>query len=64
MSMIAICDGCGRPEKARHAPNGDWLKPEIWYQRSDEDGIQLACSRQCIGTVAAKSGTTNVVWPL
>ena len=62
MSMIAVCDGCGAVAKAKQWKD-DWSKPYDWFQRSDEDGIQLACSRFCIGTVAEKSGKTGVVWP-
>ncbi len=63
MSMIVICDGCGKPEKARQAGD-EWMKPYDWYQRSDEDGIQIACSRYCIGVVAEKSGKMGAVWPI
>lgn len=60
--MTATCDGCGRQDAARMAKD-EWLKPEGWYQRSDEDGIQIACSRKCIEDVAKKTGKTNAGLP-
>ena len=39
--------------------NGTWWKPRHWYERSDEDGIQTACSRECIDKISEKSGKTN-----
>jgi hypothetical protein len=44
--------------------DGNWHKPMSWYERSDEGGIQSACSRECIGKIAAKSGKTDVVLPI
>jgi len=59
-----ICDGCGRREPATPATEtGRWLKPRGWYERSDDDGIQTACSRECIDRIAAKTGKTDVVLP-
>ena len=63
MSASAICDGCGKQEPMFH--NGQtWHKPNLWFQRSDQDGVQLVCSRECIDIVAAKSGKTRVVLPI
>lgn len=63
MSCIFICDGCGKSKEAEH--NGrDYFKPKDWFQRSDKDGIQTACSRGCIDKISAKTGKTNVVMPL
>ena len=45
-------------------PLGQWLKPPLWYQRSDADGIQLACSRDCIEVTAYRTGKTSVVLPI
>lgn len=53
MSMIAVCDGCGKQQPAVSF-RGDWHKPGSWYERTplDEKGEQeqtiTACSRQCI----------------
>lgn len=58
-----ICDGCGA-EKAGYYAAGNWHKPSDWFERSDEDGAQTACSRGCIETIAAKSGKTAVVLPI
>lgn len=58
------CDGCGKREPGTHGRLGDWHKPSHWYQRGDEDGMQLACSRDCIDRIAAKSGKTGVVLPI
>lgn len=63
MAAESICDACGKREPMEH--NGrDWFKPRHWYERSDEDGVQTACSRDCIQKVASKSGKTNVVLPI
>lgn len=64
MAAEAICDGCGKREPMIDGETGTHLKPFKWYQRSDKDGIQLACSRECIDKIAAKTGKTKVVLPL
>jgi len=62
MACEYICDGCGKREPADF--NGrEWTKPSSWYQRSDEDGIQDACCRECIEIVSKKTGKTSVVLP-
>lgn len=58
------CDGCGCRAPGESSRRGDWFKLSSWYQRVDEDGIQLACSRECIDKIAAKSGKTSVVLPI
>ena len=51
MACEYICDGCGKREPADF--NGrEWVKPSSWYQRSDEDGIQDACCRECIEIIS------------
>jgi len=64
MGMIAICDGCGKQVSAYANSMGNWFKPPSWYERSDKDGIQTACSRECIDKIAEKSGKTGVVLPV
>lgn len=54
-----ICDGCGK-DSGRTQQEG---KPDLWYSRKDEDGIQIACSRECIDIIAAKTGKTRVILP-
>ncbi len=56
-----VCDGCGKEAKGEQWPDGSWHKPRLWYQRTDEDGDQLACSRPCIDTVAAATGKTRAI---
>ena len=63
MPVEFICDGCGKRCPGTFS-NGQWHKPALWYQRSDEDGPQLACSRECIETIAEKTGKTSVVLPI
>lgn len=63
MAVRFICDGCGK-EAEGLCINGDWCKPSSWYQRSDKDGGQLACSRECIESVAKKTGKTGLVLPV
>jgi hypothetical protein len=58
------CDGCGLLGQGHHNRMGDWFKPSHWYQRGDEEGVQLACSRRCIDLIAQKSGKTSVVLPV
>lgn len=62
MACEYICDGCGKRQKALQ--NGvSWFKPSSWFERSDTDGIQTACSRECIEKIAKESGKTSVVAP-
>jgi hypothetical protein len=63
MACEFICDGCGKRAPAEHN-RSDWFKPSQWFQRSDDDGIQVACSRPCIEKIAEKSGKTGVVLPI
>lgn len=58
-----ICDGCGA-RMPMSCVNGHWVKPPSWYERSDDDGIQTACSRECIDKIAEKSGKTSAVLPI
>lgn len=44
--------------------HGNWFKPHSWYERSDDDGIQSACSRECIKKIAEKTGKTSCVLPI
>lgn len=66
MSERTMCDGCGKEADMVFYPGGQngWHKPPKWYQRQDGDGIQDACSRECIKAIAEKSGKTDVVIPL
>lgn len=66
MAAKFICDGCGKETQAGFYPTNagsGWHKPHSWYQRMDEDGIQDACSRECIDKVAAATKKTAVVSP-
>lgn len=59
-----ICDGCGKREPGVPIPeSGRWAKPHAWFERSDSDGIQTACSRECIDRIAERTGKTSVVLP-
>jgi hypothetical protein len=64
MAVEYICDGCGKREKGSTNRMGDSHKPSEWYQRTDDDGTQHACSRRCIDIVASKSGKTDLVLPI
>ena len=57
------CMGCGATAVGELWLNGEWHKPAHWYSRSDADGDQLACSRACIGKVAAATGKSKAVMP-
>lgn len=57
-----ICDGCGKRREADTGRFG-YLIPRGWFQRQDEDGIQIACSRECIEMIAKKTRKTNCVLP-
>lgn len=63
MSAEIICDGCGR-RQPMESSHGNWFKPHTWFERSDNDGIQSACSRACIEKIAKTSGKTAVVLPI
>ena len=63
MACEYICDGCGQRASATRGGLG-WFKPYEWFQRSDTDGPQDACSRVCIDRIAAKSGKTRVILSL
>lgn len=62
MAAEIICDGCGK-RVPMEAANGNWFKPRSWFERSDKDGIQSACSRECIDKIAVASGKTGIVLP-
>ncbi len=63
MGCKYICDGCGKEMHASYNTR-DYFKPNTWFQRSDKDGIQIACSRDCIDAISDKSGKTSVVLPV
>lgn len=58
-----ICDGCGKRAPGWANRMGDWLKPDKWFTRTDDEGTQVACSRECIDIIAAKTGKTRVILP-
>lgn len=65
MACKYVCDGCGKEQAAVPVPEtGLWIKPHSWYERSDDDGIQTACCRECIEKIAEKTGKTSVVFPI
>lgn len=66
MAAEIVCDGCGKRESMVFWKHGDhgWQKPAVWFQRQDEDGIQDACSRECIDEIAKKSGKTKCILPI
>ena len=57
------CQGCGVKAPGEFYNHG-WHKPATWFERSDEDGPQTACSRRCIETISKRSGKTSLVFPL
>jgi hypothetical protein len=59
MSATFKCDGCGTEVQTKRS-----MKPHDWFEREDSDGVQHACSRSCIESVASKSGKTNLVLPI
>jgi hypothetical protein len=64
MAIEYICDGCGKRASAVFVKAARKLdKPPHWFQRSDEDGQQDACSRRCIDKIAEQTGKTKVVLP-
>lgn len=63
MAAEIICDGCGKRSKMP-AYHGNWFKPDSWFERSDDDGIQSACSRECIDKIAKQTGKTGAVLPI
>lgn len=63
MACEFICDGCGKRAAGKATTQGYWFKPHDWYERSDKDGTQTACSRECIDRIAEKTGKTRVVLP-
>lgn len=66
MSCEYTCDGCGKKEPAMIYPGNphNYHKPRDWFERSDKDGIQSVCSRECIKKAAEKSGKTSLVLPV
>lgn len=53
MAAEWICDGCGKREPAvMYGVPRDWHKPRKWFSRADEDGVQDACSPECIEKIA------------
>lgn len=62
MAAEIICDGCGKRVPMEHRGD-DYVKPHLWYQRSDKDGIQVACSRECIRKISEKTGKTSICLP-
>ena len=65
MSCKYVCDGCGKESPAARYENNTtrWFKPHEWFQRGDKDGIQDACSRECVEKVSVKTGKSSLVSP-
>lgn len=56
------CQGCGKVAPAQ-VEGGSWVMPRHWYSRQDADGRQVACSRDCVRSVAERTGKTAPVMP-
>lgn len=63
MAAESICDGCGKRQEMIPV-RGNWIKPYDWFERSDQAGIQTACSRDCIDVIDEKNGKTRVILPI
>jgi hypothetical protein len=63
MAAEAICDGCGKRAPMEYGGH-NWHKPPSWFERSDDDGPQTACSRECIDKIAAQTGKTRCILPI
>lgn len=66
MACEYVCDGCGKRAPGVFYPNGTpgWHKPNSWFSRQDKDGVQDACSRECIDRIAEQTGKTGLVLPI
>lgn len=64
MSAYWKCDGCGLVRRGAMSGDKRWVKPWEWFSRADAEGIQDACSRDCVDAIAAKTGKSRVVLPL
>jgi len=64
MACEFICDECKKRAPGSFNTMGQWFKPHDWYERSDKEGIQTACSRECIKKIAEKTGKTDLVLPI
>jgi hypothetical protein len=64
MAAESICDACGKRAPMSAGLDGEWHKPMSWFERSDGDGIQTACSRECIDKIARETGKTACVFPI
>jgi len=62
--VLFICDGCGVMQQGFFGRYGQAFKPPKWFQRTDDDGTQLACSRECIDRIAKETGKSRVVLPI
>lgn len=59
------CMGCGKEAVGQFYEHSQaWHKPRDWYQRSDKNGVELACSRKCIDAISSKSGSSPLVLPI
>lgn len=64
MSVEFICDGCGKRAPGNVIAWGnDIYKPDKWFQRSDKNETQHACSRECIEKIAIDKGTSRITVP-
>jgi hypothetical protein len=63
MGCQYTCDGCGKVRPA-DLIDGRYRKPGSWYQRSDKDGVQDACSTECAREVNRRTGKGAPIVPL
>lgn len=61
MPAIIICNGCGKQAKMIEGENCHYHKPHSWFERSDEDGILVACSRECVAKISKETGKTGMI---
>ena len=62
--VMFYCDGCGVKGRGINGRGCEYHKPSAWFARKDKDGVQLACSRECIDRIAKKTKKTSVVLPV
>jgi hypothetical protein len=65
MACEYICDGCGEVTKGIFYSTNPtrWFKPDHWFQRSNDKGIQDACSRECAEKINTKTGERTPIAP-
>jgi len=58
MAAKVICDNCGK-QASMFSVRENWFRPNDWFERTNDKGIETACSKKCAEIIERKTLKTS-----